>query len=190
MSLCHVFFFFNDTATTEIYTLSLHDALPICHEAGQEIRGSRGDQARHAEDLLHGLQPGVLREARQRALIGLARHDLTELELHLAVSSPAGPRHDRAQLRIALQRFQDKRFALQARIGDRATLAEVAWRVVRSEQQDVEPAVPYVVTALADGGRDGSIVLQNQEAPMADRSGQIAIETRRGQELAELALHT
>src|SRR3712207_6905443 len=26
-----VFFFFNDTATTEIYTLSLHDALPIWH---------------------------------------------------------------------------------------------------------------------------------------------------------------
>ena len=29
--ICVVFFFFfNDTATTEIYTLSLHDALPIC----------------------------------------------------------------------------------------------------------------------------------------------------------------
>src|SRR2546429_5725695 len=27
------FFFFNDTATTEIYTLSLHDALPICQHA-------------------------------------------------------------------------------------------------------------------------------------------------------------
>ena len=27
MGVC---FFFNDTATTEIYTLSLHDALPIC----------------------------------------------------------------------------------------------------------------------------------------------------------------
>ena len=27
---CCCFFFFNDTATTEIYTLSLHDALPIC----------------------------------------------------------------------------------------------------------------------------------------------------------------
>src|SRR3989454_10724911 len=26
---CYLFFFFNDTATTEIYTLSLHDALPI-----------------------------------------------------------------------------------------------------------------------------------------------------------------
>src|SRR2546430_8846321 len=29
------FFFFNDTATTEIYTLSLHDALPIYRLAGQ-----------------------------------------------------------------------------------------------------------------------------------------------------------
>src|SRR4029077_21298731 len=30
----HVFFFFNDTATTEIYTLSLHDALPIFVDDG------------------------------------------------------------------------------------------------------------------------------------------------------------
>src|SRR5260370_39414175 len=29
ISTCLIFFFFNDTATTEIYTLSLHDALPI-----------------------------------------------------------------------------------------------------------------------------------------------------------------
>src|SRR3712207_9246317 len=29
LSPCTFFFFFNDTATTEIYTLSLHDALPI-----------------------------------------------------------------------------------------------------------------------------------------------------------------
>src|ERR1017187_3055901 len=29
------FFFFNDTATTEIYTLSLHDALPIWENAGK-----------------------------------------------------------------------------------------------------------------------------------------------------------
>src|SRR2546428_8208864 len=29
------YFFFNDTATTEIYTLSLHDALPIWHRVGQ-----------------------------------------------------------------------------------------------------------------------------------------------------------
>src|SRR5438034_11732817 len=31
LSLLFVVFFFNDTATTEIYTLSLHDALPILH---------------------------------------------------------------------------------------------------------------------------------------------------------------
>src|SRR2546429_2484413 len=31
------FFFFNDTATTEIYTLSLHDALPIC-DPGRGVR--------------------------------------------------------------------------------------------------------------------------------------------------------
>src|SRR2546429_2383295 len=30
-----VYFFFNDTATTEIYTLSLHDALPICAWRGR-----------------------------------------------------------------------------------------------------------------------------------------------------------
>src|SRR3712207_8665090 len=30
MTVLLFYFFFNDTATTEIYTLSLHDALPIC----------------------------------------------------------------------------------------------------------------------------------------------------------------
>src|SRR2546430_12769260 len=33
LSALLMFFFFNDTATTEIYTLSLHDALPICEAA-------------------------------------------------------------------------------------------------------------------------------------------------------------
>src|SRR2546421_5066137 len=32
-----LFFFFNDTATTEIYTLSLHDALPIFHDRHRGI---------------------------------------------------------------------------------------------------------------------------------------------------------
>src|SRR3712207_8726421 len=31
------FFFFNDTATTEIYTLSLHDALPISFRIGEKV---------------------------------------------------------------------------------------------------------------------------------------------------------
>src|SRR2546422_5494603 len=33
-------FFFNDTATTEIYTLSLHDALPICQGANRRVQTS------------------------------------------------------------------------------------------------------------------------------------------------------
>src|SRR2546422_11221703 len=35
------FFFFNDTATTEIYTLSLHDALPIYQVGGQRAERQR-----------------------------------------------------------------------------------------------------------------------------------------------------
>src|SRR5690349_18711082 len=34
----HIFFFFNDTATTEIYTLSLHDALPISVEVDDVVQ--------------------------------------------------------------------------------------------------------------------------------------------------------
>src|SRR5207302_6349987 len=35
-----IFFFFNDTATTEIYTLSLHDALPISAAAARPARSA------------------------------------------------------------------------------------------------------------------------------------------------------
>src|SRR3712207_9408432 len=48
------FFFFNDTATTEIYTLSLHDALPIF------LRGlvdGGGDPQADGADLLVGVAP-------------------------------------------------------------------------------------------------------------------------------------
>src|SRR3712207_7012059 len=40
------FFFFNDTATTEIYTLSLHDALPISAESRAD-HDPRGAPAAH-----------------------------------------------------------------------------------------------------------------------------------------------
>src|ERR1041384_3767806 len=45
------FFFFNDTATTEIYTLSLHDALPIC--AVRRLRRSPGGGGRHGRRPAH-----------------------------------------------------------------------------------------------------------------------------------------
>src|SRR5258708_39794377 len=40
--MCMSFFFFNDTATTEIYTLSLHDALPIYFRRRRACADSRG----------------------------------------------------------------------------------------------------------------------------------------------------
>src|SRR6266566_8455256 len=67
----HIFFFFNDTATTEIYTLSLHDALPI--SAASRERHDLAD-AEHAHAAVRIEQrvrlvargadrpPGVLRE--------------------------------------------------------------------------------------------------------------------------------
>src|SRR5207302_8836338 len=45
-SLWSRFFFFNHTASTEIYTLSLHDALPISGGRGRDARGARGGLAR------------------------------------------------------------------------------------------------------------------------------------------------
>src|SRR3712207_7184845 len=38
-------FFFNDTATTEIYTLSLHDALPICTQSANDSMWRRSSVA-------------------------------------------------------------------------------------------------------------------------------------------------
>src|SRR2546430_10736661 len=55
-----IFFFFNDTATTEIYTLSLHDALPI---SGLEHRHHLGhhehQQQRHDAEAHHRQHDGI-----------------------------------------------------------------------------------------------------------------------------------
>src|SRR6476620_12602516 len=55
------FFFFNDTATTEIYTLSLHDALPIyarlvVHDLLDPVRVAVGDGERRSEEHTSELQ--------------------------------------------------------------------------------------------------------------------------------------
>src|SRR5688572_33474081 len=56
-----IFFFFNDTAPTEIYTLSLHDALPIWRggdlaRARRAKRGRRSDLACGGIALAHGVE--------------------------------------------------------------------------------------------------------------------------------------
>src|SRR2546425_10473405 len=74
-----MFFFFNDTATTEIYTLSLHDALPISH----------GNVA----SLAHADEPASPRGA---ALQGLAK---MRFVASLGVGQALLPPHERPSLR-------------------------------------------------------------------------------------------
>src|SRR5689334_23787877 len=108
ISLCY--FFFNDTATTEIYTLSLHDALPIyAHELGE----ARAEGAqRRAADLEADLGDAEIAAAQQRhrALdapghqVGVRRLAVGELELAAEVTSrhvhAAGKRLDVQRLRV------------------------------------------------------------------------------------------
>src|SRR3989442_11900854 len=69
-------FFFNDTATTEIYTLSLHDALPICRaersSPGAGLLAVRPPHLRHAA---HRARPRRDRPLRARE-IGRAHVEL------------------------------------------------------------------------------------------------------------------
>src|SRR2546426_12582119 len=85
------FFFFNDTATTEIYTLSLHDALPICERglggfAAELAQPERGLDA-HARIGIGGQH---LAEWRDRFLVGdLTQRDRKSTRLnssHLVIS--------------------------------------------------------------------------------------------------------
>src|SRR3712207_8206477 len=66
-------FFFNDTATTEIYTLSLHDALPICGPDPHDRRRG-GREHRH----LRARQGGGAR--RQIDLCGRSEEHTSELQ--------------------------------------------------------------------------------------------------------------
>src|SRR5258706_15693950 len=60
------FFFFNDTATTEIYTLSLHDALPISEQRRAAVEPAPRDARRAAIDArCRGKRNDVIRRGRR-----------------------------------------------------------------------------------------------------------------------------
>src|SRR3712207_9227410 len=74
----YIFFFFNDTATTEIYTLSLHDALPIWEV---DVLARVGEVGVGAELLLVDLQhvgTGADRQGQARA--GRSEEHTSELQ--------------------------------------------------------------------------------------------------------------
>src|SRR2546422_4066646 len=86
------FFFFNDTATTEIYTLSLHDALPIS--------GRRAARLLLAGDVY---PPGDERAQRGDVGAGWDGADLLDARLALAPAHRLTHRraaHDRARVRL------------------------------------------------------------------------------------------
>src|SRR2546422_4567220 len=77
------FFFFNDTATTEIYTLSLHDALPI-FEGQTQLRG-QGWRQDHFRQTNRGWHPVGRAEKRRAGCAGRSEEHTSELQsrLHL-----------------------------------------------------------------------------------------------------------
>src|SRR5256885_7644849 len=83
-----MFFFFNDTATTEIYTLSLHDALPISHDRGLE--GPRGQRRRPRRGLCRAPPQSRRNRPRQaeHARVRLRRDDDRSEEHTSELQSP------------------------------------------------------------------------------------------------------
>src|SRR2546430_9866561 len=71
--MCFLFFFFNDTATTEIYTLSLHDALPI---SGTFSSASLTCAAHESQ-----VMPVIFRWVMQQILYRLWRQTMTSVVL-------------------------------------------------------------------------------------------------------------
>src|SRR5256885_17265260 len=83
------FFFFNDTATTEIYTLSLHDALPICKREGR-AGWQRVPCRRRDEDLLGSFAGSFpfANESRPPATNGAESADIRSEEHTSELQSP------------------------------------------------------------------------------------------------------
>src|SRR3712207_8975953 len=82
-SSCFDFIFcFNDTATTEIYTLSLHDALPICFEASGGLHLAGGFQSDPAQPLA---MPSFAPPANRASRVWLDRKS-TRLNSHANIS--------------------------------------------------------------------------------------------------------
>src|SRR3712207_8327990 len=75
-------FFFNDTATTEIYTLSRHDALPIFSGGGSEVSGQTSGTTPGAETTTYrgrqGLDPEFIKALEKQ--FGRSEEHTSELQ--------------------------------------------------------------------------------------------------------------
>src|SRR2546426_12649942 len=80
------FFFFNDTATTEIYTLSLHDALPISKTLLKEIRDKIQSSLKAAATQLGGMTVKLTMPQAIAAGVKLDRKSTRLNSSHLVIS--------------------------------------------------------------------------------------------------------
>src|SRR3989475_5476256 len=163
-SACFVFFFFNDTATTEIYTLSLHDALPIC---GGRMRAvpyasapnrpfdSRGARLQAGEPLLrpagpqygagpgrrHPPRPSRRRRVQNRAALGpRPAHLLPARRAHdgSAAGCPGAQELRESQVPVVGSQHRDRS-------------VQLAERVAEAGRPELPP-VPVVPTGRLRGG--------------------------------------
>src|SRR2546429_9289703 len=188
--LRYVLFFFNDTATTEIYTLSLHDALPICplgwwdrggqrghtalrpahreaHRVGRDARrGTRAHAARpaRAHDRRHPVVPGVSPPGDGRPGVptrGPGRH-LPGARRHASPGRRGACRADAAARRGGRTPRRGAAGHGTARTADRPTARPPISLAARGAPGSVGPMSDVVaITAIAAGGEG--------VGPLADR---------------------
>src|SRR2546426_6026438 len=105
------FFFFNDTATTEIYTLSLHDALPIssitsctAKTPGSGPRGEKSSQLRSEEHTSELQSPCnlvcrlLLEKKKKETMTNPTQLRTNDSQTHSPREDRAGGRQDRQSL--------------------------------------------------------------------------------------------
>src|SRR6476620_4819965 len=140
-----LFFFFNDTATTEIYTLSLHDALPICQcptscgsTATWRTRATGpGRSEEHTSEL----------QSRQYLVCRLLLEKKKKLSLDTYQSRsglPFGARRARWNQGWSLEVWLRSFFFLMIRRPPRSTLFTYT-TLFRSQRQSYFPFVPFTV---------------------------------------------
>src|SRR3712207_7022995 len=86
MPKLNTFFFFNDTATTEIYTLSLHDALPICPTGAADLRPDRHAELRRRLRPRHPVDQRPARPQRRHLRLQLDRKSTRLNSSHANIS--------------------------------------------------------------------------------------------------------
>src|SRR3712207_9562575 len=75
------FFFFNDTATTEIYTLSLHDALPISRQRKRRVGARRNHEVELRRQMVEEKGQRVMNSGRVHHMI-IKKHERGRSEEH------------------------------------------------------------------------------------------------------------